>query len=62
MIYSIGEVAKLLRVSTASLRSWEKQGFIPEPTRRPTMQREYSDEDIIVIDKFLSQHIEAKKK
>ena len=55
MVYSIGEVAKMLRVSPQSLRSWQKQGLIPQVGRRPTNQREYTDANIEAIKEFLSQ-------
>jgi DNA-binding transcriptional MerR regulator len=53
MTYSIGEVAKMLNVSTQSLRSWERQGFIPECPRSPTNRRQYSDEGIKAIKDYL---------
>jgi len=55
MTYSIGEVAKMLRVSTQSLRAWEKQRLIPEPQRRPTNIREYTEGDIKTIREFLNK-------
>ena len=55
MTYSIGEVAKMLNVSTQSLYKWEQQGFIPKPRRTPTNHRRYSSEDIKAIKEFLSQ-------
>ncbi|MFC1990017.1 MerR family DNA-binding transcriptional regulator [Chloroflexota bacterium] len=55
MTYSIGEVAKMLRVSNGSLRTYEKQGLIPKPQRRPTGHREYTDEDVKAIQEFLSK-------
>lgn len=57
MIYSIGEVAKMLDVSPQSLRTWEKQGFIPKPKRSPTNHRRYGDEAIRAIEQFLSQKL-----
>jgi len=60
MTYSIGEVAKMLRVSVYSLRKWEKAGLIPKPARRPTNQREYTDADIKAIKQFLSQKHQTK--
>lgn len=60
MTYSIGEVAKMFRVSTQSLRCWEKQNLIPKPYRRPTNFREYSDADIEAIREFLSQKKQTK--
>lgn len=55
MPYSIGEIAKMLGVSRESLRSWEKQGLIPKPHRRPTNIREYTDEGIKAIKQFLER-------
>ena len=55
MTYSIGEVAKMLNVSTQSLRSWERQGFIPECPRSPTNRRQYSDEGIKAIKDYWNE-------
>jgi DNA-binding transcriptional MerR regulator len=55
MIYSIGQVAKMLGVSRESLRSWERQGFIPKPMRILNNLRRYTDADIEAIKEFLSQ-------
>lgn len=55
MEYSIGETAKLLKVSTQSLRSWEKQNLIPKPSRRPTGMRMYTDTTIEAIKQFLDK-------
>lgn len=55
MVFSIGEVAKMLRVSTPSLRRWEKNGLIAKCERRPTGRREYTESDIKAIREFLSQ-------
>lgn len=55
MVYSIGEVAKMLSVSRESLRSWEKQGLITKPYRILTNLRRYTDEDIEAIKKFLEK-------
>lgn len=54
MVYSIGEVAKMLRVSPQALRNWENQGSIPKPYRRPTDRREYTEADIEAIKQFLN--------
>jgi DNA-binding transcriptional MerR regulator len=51
--YAIGEIAKMLRVSTQSLRNWENQGKIPQIQRRPTGIREYTDSDIEAIKRHL---------
>ena len=55
MVYTIGEVAKMLEVSRESLRNWENQGFIPKCHRRPTDRREYTDTNVEAIREFLSQ-------
>lgn len=55
MGYSIGRAAEILNVSVQSLRSWENQGLIPKPERRPTGRREYSDEDIEAIKEYLNK-------
>ena len=55
MVYSTGEVAKMLGISTASLRNWERHGLIPKPCRRPTNRRQYTEEDINSIKEFLKR-------
>ncbi len=55
MAYKISEVAKMLRVSTDSLRRWERESLIPKPLRRPTEHREYTDADIKAIKQFLEK-------
>lgn len=52
-MYSIGQTAGLLRVSVQSLRNWERQSKIPQPQRRPTGMREYTEADIEKIRNFL---------
>ena len=54
MHYSISRVAETINVSAQSLRSWENQGLIPKPERRPTGRREYSDDDIEAIKEYLN--------
>jgi DNA-binding transcriptional MerR regulator len=55
MTYRIGEVARMLEVSTASLRSWERHMFIPRPHRSPTDRRLYCNEDIQAIRDYLTE-------
>lgn len=55
MVYTIGEVAKMLEVSRESLRNWEKLGCIPKVYRRPTNRREYTEVNIETIKEFLDQ-------
>jgi len=45
---SIGEAAKLLRVSKDTLRRWEKKGII-KPHRSPTNRRYYKKETLDYI-------------
>ena len=52
MTYSIGEVAKMFRISPQTLRNYEKLGLIPRSQRRPTNRREYEDADIEAIKPF----------
>ncbi len=51
----IGQVASILNVSQSSLKRWEAAGVIPKPPRRPTGLREYSEEHIKAIEKFLAE-------
>lgn len=45
--YTISEVAKILGVSTRTLKNYEKQGKIPQPMRsRTNSWRVYTEEDI----------------
>lgn len=53
MFYRIGEVAKILHISTKSLRRWEASGLIPLADRSPVGHREYYEEDIESIRAFL---------
>ena len=55
MTYSIGMAAKILEVSSQSLRKWEKQGLIPAPHRRPTSRREFSEQDLQAIKEYLNK-------
>lgn len=55
MIYSIGEVAKRLYVSTQSLRNWERQQLIQKAKRRPTGYRMYDEQDVERIRQFLKE-------
>jgi len=55
MTSSISTVAKILEVSSQSLRKWERQGLIPKPHRRPTGRREYTDKDIKAIEEYLNK-------
>jgi len=46
-IYSIGEFAKLVGVSVATLRRWDRSGIL-KASRRPTGHRYYTDADLKV--------------
>ena len=45
MQYSIGETAKKMNISTATLRYYDKEGLLPFVTRTPGGARVFSDHD-----------------
>lgn len=45
MQYSIGEAAKKMNISTATLRYYDKEGLLPFVTRTPGGARVFSDHD-----------------
>lgn len=42
----IGELARLTRVSTATIRYYESIGLLPTPARAPGNQRRYDQSDV----------------
>lgn len=48
-LYSIGEVAALLGVSTHTIRAWERRHGILSPARTQTHHRRYRDEDVELL-------------
>lgn len=44
--YSIGKLARAARVSVDTIRYYERSGLLPQPTRRPSGFREYSELDL----------------
>ena len=46
---SIGKLAKATKVSIHTIRFYEKSGLLPQPTRRPSGFREYSDLDVLQL-------------
>lgn len=48
-LYSIGEVAALLGVSTHTIRAWERRHGIVRPARTRTRQRRYRTEDVELL-------------
>lgn len=46
---SIGKLAKAANVSIHTIRFYEKSGLLPQPTRRPSGFREYSDLDLLQL-------------
>lgn len=44
--YTISQAARLLGVSTSTLRNWERKGIEPAPDRTPTGERRYTQEQI----------------
>ena len=45
MQYSIGEAAKKMNISTATLRYYDKEGLLPFVSRTPGGARPFSDHD-----------------
>ncbi len=52
-LLTIGDLTRRFRVSSESLRNWERQGKIPEARRTPGNHRRYSTEHVAAIEKFL---------
>ena len=55
MTYSIGQVARMLELSTQSIRNWERQELIPKPSRSLTNRRKYTEDDIEAIREYLEE-------
>jgi MerR family transcriptional regulator, copper efflux regulator len=51
---SIGKVAKAAKVSIHTIRFYEKSGLLPQPIRRPSGFREYSELDVLQL-KFVRE-------
>ncbi|CAG9298084.1 Zn(2+)-responsive transcriptional regulator [Celerinatantimonas diazotrophica] len=45
-MYQIGELAKLCEISTETIRFYEKEGLLKEPSRAANGYRLYSDQDL----------------
>ncbi len=50
----IGEVAKAADIGIDAIRFYERQGLIPEPARRPSGYREYS-QDVVLSLRFIKR-------
>ncbi len=50
----IGEVAKAAGVGIDAVRFYEREGLIPEPARRPSGYREYS-QDVVLSLRFIKR-------
>jgi PAS domain-containing protein len=48
-LYTIGEVAAILGMSTHTIRAWERRHGIGQPQRTVAMQRRYRDEDVELL-------------
>lgn len=46
---SIGKLAKAAKVSTYTIRFYEKSGLLPSPARRPSGFRQYSELDLVQL-------------
>ena len=51
---SIGKLAKATKVSIHTIRFYEKSGLLPQPIRRPSGFREYSELDVLQL-KFVRE-------
>lgn len=51
---SIGKLAKAAKVSIHTIRFYEKSGLLPQPIRRPSGFREYSEVDVLQL-KFVRE-------
>lgn len=51
---SIGQLARAARVSTHTIRYYEKAGLLPPPARRPSGYREYTERELLQL-KFVRQ-------
>jgi DNA-binding transcriptional MerR regulator len=52
-LLTIGDLTQKYRVSSESLRNWEKQGLLPPAKRTPGGHRRYSSEHVAAIEKLL---------
>lgn len=48
-VYTIGEVAAIMGVSTHTVRAWERRHGMVRPRRDETSHRRYRDEDVEVL-------------
>lgn len=55
--YRIGEVARLIGVSSSALRAWERQGLV-RPTRTSARYRVYTDADLAILRRVSSMREE----
>ena len=61
MKYSIGEVAKILDLSTHTIRDWEKKGVIPKASRSHANFRRYSQEELEALRSWLLNRKKIKE-
>jgi DNA-binding transcriptional MerR regulator len=59
-IFSRGEVAKILHVTTATIANREKRGVYPEPSRDMNDHRYYTIEDILLLQVISFKQINPK--
>ena len=52
MIYKIGEIAKMLNVSKATIYKWEKSGLI-KPFKSSSQHRRFNEKHVAVMRKLL---------
>ena len=50
MVYTIGQVSKMVNLPTTTLRFYESSGLLPEVNRNPSGQRVFTAEDLARLD------------
>ena len=56
MLYTIGEVAKMVKRTTRTLKLWERDGYMSKAKFRHKGHRLYSEEQIQTIKSHIKKH------
>jgi DNA-binding transcriptional MerR regulator len=49
-MYSVSQISQMSGLSASTLRFYEKEGIIPNITRNTSGRRQYSDEDLLLLE------------